>query len=91
MSLIVLEFSSGGKGWSLRLRRGQFPSGDLPAHKLFNCGQRSCDGGCQLLAAIEGVTGDRDKKRTRTGLEYGLRVVSVRPTPPYIWAGILVC
>src|SRR5260370_12940613 len=47
---------------------------DLFTHKLFNCRQRSCDGGCQLLAAIEGAADDRDKERTWTGLEYGLRV-----------------
>src|SRR5271165_5632643 len=47
---------------------------DLLTHKLFNRGQRSCDGGRQFLAAVEGVTGDRDKERTRTGLEYGLCV-----------------
>ena len=48
--------------------------GDLFTHKLFNRGQRSCDGACQLLAAVEGVTGDRNKERTRIGLEYGLCV-----------------
>jgi hypothetical protein len=53
---------------------GQFPIGDLFTHKLFNRRQRSCDGGCQLLVAVEGVAGDRDKERAWTHLEYSLRV-----------------
>src|SRR5438876_2564703 len=71
LQLLPLHFASSSR----RAKAGAFAyGGDLPAHKLFNRGQRSCDAGCQLLAAIEGVTSDRDQERTRTDLVYGLCV-----------------